>query len=495
MTNESVAFRSALALGGMIRNQEISPTEVLSAYLARIERIDPRLRAYITVCREQALSAAKATEARVAEGRTLSPLDGVPFAVKDQFDTAGIRTTQGSRIFERRVPGGTATVVARLEAAGAVLIGKLNMTEFAMGGTQDFPFGQPRNPWNLAHDPGGSSSGSGIATAAGLAAFTLGEDTGGSVRSPAGFCGVAGLRPTWGRVSRHGVFPLSWSMDAPGPLGRTVEDVAAVLGVIAGRDERDPLTSPRVVPDFRAALTGDIRGIRVGLIAELTSGADTASEVRTAIETVATVVTRLGARIEPASVPHVMLAGSVFMALADSDGAGLHLETLRTRAAEYDRGTRRRLLAAGLIPTALTQRAARVRGLIRSEITEALTRFDVLLSPTSPSAAATIESMRAPIVSGEAAARRFFTRRSYTTPASLAGVPAMSVPCGFTTTGLPIGMHLTGRAFDEATVLRVAHAYQQATDWHHRHPPNTPHETRLDQPSDGRCRDQPAACS
>ena len=468
----SLAFRSALTQGAMIHDREISPVELVTMYLARIERLDARLRAYVTVCGERALTAAKAAESRATQGRSLSALDGVPFAVKDQFDTAGVRTTQGSNIFATRVPHETATVVARLEAAGAVLIGKLNMTEFAMGGTQDFPFGQPRNPWNLAHDPGGSSSGSGIATAAGLAAFTLGEDTGGSVRSPAGFCGVAGLRPTWGRVSRHGVFPLSWSMDAPGPLGRTVEDVAAVLGVMAGADARDPLTSDAVVPNFQEMFTADLRGLRVGVIAELTSGPDTDLEVRTAVERSADVLSTLGARIEPASVPHVMMAGAVFMALADSDGAGLHLETLRTRGHEYDRGTRRRLLAAGLIPTALSQRAARMRALIRSEVKEALARVDILLSPTSPAPAASIESMRLPIASGAAAAQRFFTRRSYTTPASLAGVPAMSIPCGFTVTGLPIGLHLTGRAFDETAVLRVAHAYEQATDWHRRRPPD-----------------------
>ena len=466
------AFRSALELGAMVRSKQISPTELLDVYLARIDKVDGRLRAYITVCRDEAKASAKAAAARVAAGRMLGPLDGVPFAVKDQFDTAGIRTTQGSRLFESTVPNETATVVARLQAAGAVLVGKLNMTEFAMGGTQDFPFGQPRNPWNLAHDPGGSSSGSGIATAAGLAGFTLGEDTGGSVRSPAGFCGVAGLRPTWGRVSRHGVFPLAWSMDAPGPLGRTVADVAVVLGVIAGYDDRDTFSSREPVPDFAAALSGDIRGTRIGVVTELTSGLDTQAEVRAAVESAAATLERLGARVEAVSLPHLTLAGAVFMALADSDGAGLHLEMLRTRGDEYDRGTRRRLVAAGLIPTALTQRAARARGFLREQITDALAHVDVLLSPTAPSGAATIESMRAPIASGEAAARRFFTRRSFTTPASLAGLPAISVPCGMTSTGLPIGLHLMGRRFDEAAVLRVAHAWEQASDWHRRRPPD-----------------------
>jgi aspartyl-tRNA(Asn)/glutamyl-tRNA(Gln) amidotransferase subunit A len=249
-----------------------------------------------------------------------------------------------------------------------------------------------------------------------------------------------------------------------------VADVAVVLRTISGRDEHDVRTSRSAVPDYAAALTGDVRTVRVGIITELTSGRDTTAEVRVAIETAASVLARLGADLEPVSLPNVMLAGAVFMALADSDGAGLHLETLRARGEDYDRGTRRRLITAGLLPTALTQQAARARALIRSELTGALARFDVLLSPTAPSGAAAIDAMRAPITTGEDAAHRFFTRRSYTTPASLAGVPAMSVPCGFTSTGLPIGLHLIGRAFDEATVLRVAHAYEQATDWHRRRP-------------------------
>ncbi|MBI1737136.1 MAG: amidase [Candidatus Rokubacteria bacterium] len=466
--SHDVVYQPATRLAELIRDKRVSPVELVTAYLDRIDRFDGRLRAYVTVCREDAVAKARTMEVRIVRGEAVGPLGGVPFAVKDQYDTEGVRTTQGSRLFASHVPAETATVVVRLQQAGAILLGKLNMTELALGGTQDFPFGQPRNPWNDAHDPGGSSSGSGIATAAALCAVSLGEDTGGSVRSPAGFCGVVGVRPTWGRVSGHGVFPLSWSMDAPGPLARTVEDAAVVLGLIAGRDERDPLTSARPVPDYRAALTGDVTGVRIGVVTELTSGTDTAAEVRNAVETAAGLLGGLGARVEPVSLPLVPLAGAVFMALADSEGAGLHLDALRTRGAELDRGTRRRLVAAGLLPTAVTQHAARARAAIRAQVRRALDRFDVLLSPTAPSTAASIAAMMAPIESGEAAARRFFTRRSYTTPASLAGLPALSVPCGFSSAGLPIGLHLMGRAFDEATILRVAHAYEQATDWRRR---------------------------
>src|SRR6185436_15300782 len=219
-------------------------------------------------------------EDAITRGESLGVLHGIPFAVKDQFATAGVRTTAGSRILADNVPDDDATVVARLTAAGGILLGKLNLTEFALGGTIHYPYGQPRNPWNTDHDTGGSSAGSGAAVAAALCAFSLGEDTGGSVRSPASWCGVAGHRPTWGLVSRAGCIPLAWSLDAPGPLGRTVEDCALVLGLIAGHDPRDPLTARRTVPDYRAALTGDVRGLRVGVIRELTVGNDTDAEMR-----------------------------------------------------------------------------------------------------------------------------------------------------------------------------------------------------------------------
>ena len=466
--SDDLVYQPAVRLADLVRDHRVSALELVDAYLERIDRFDRRLGAYITVCSDAARAAARAVDARLMRGDDVGPLAGIPFAVKDQYDTSGVRTTQGSRLFATRVPANTATAVVRLQQAGGILLGKLNMTELALGGTQEFPFGQPRNPWNDAHDPGGSSSGSGIATAAALCAVSLGEDTGGSVRSPAGFCGVVGVRPTWSRVSGHGVFPLSWSMDAPGPLTRTVEDGALVLALIAGRDERDPLTSRRPVPDYRAELTGDVRGLRIGVVSELTTGPDTSPEVGRTVETAAALLGRLGASVDQVSLPLLPLAGAVFMALADSEGAGLHLDALRTRPADFDRGTRRRLVAAGLLPTAITQQAARARTLIRNDLRAALDRFDALLSPTAPTTASPLSAMTAPIESGDAAARRFFTRRSYTTPASLAGVPALSVPCGFSSTGLPIGLQLMGRPFEETTILRIAHAYEQATDWRRR---------------------------
>jgi aspartyl-tRNA(Asn)/glutamyl-tRNA(Gln) amidotransferase subunit A len=361
--------------------------------------------------------------------------------------------------------------VARMTAAGGILLGKLNLTEFALGGTLDYPFGQPRNPWNTDHDTGGSSAGSGVATAAALCAVTLGEDTGGSVRSPASWCGVAGHRPTWGLVSRHGCIPLAWSLDAPGPLGRRVEDCALVLGVIAGNDPNDPLTTRRPTPDYPAALTGEVRGLRVGVIRELTLGAETDPETREGMLAATRVLAGLGALVDEVSLPLVPRAGAAFMAICDSEGASRHLGTLRTRAADYDRGTRRRLLSAALLPAGLVHKAQQARALIRAQILDALTRHDILVAPTSPRPAPTIANYTAPITSKAQAATHFFTRRSFPTPASLAGVPAMAVPCGFSAAGLPLSLQIIGRRYEDATVLRAGDAYERATRWHERRPP------------------------
>jgi aspartyl-tRNA(Asn)/glutamyl-tRNA(Gln) amidotransferase subunit A len=464
------AFLGAARQAELVRARRVSPVELVRAYLDRIDRLDGRLRAYITVCRDAALDAARRAEEAVTSGASLGPLHGVPFAVKDQFATRGVRTTAGSRILADNVPEEDATVVARLTAAGGILLGKLNLTEFALGGTIQFPFGQPRNPWNTDHDTGGSSAGSGAAVAAALCAVSLGEDTGGSVRTPASWCGVVGHRPTWGLVSRHGCIPLSWSHDAPGPLGRTVEDCALLLGLIAGPDPRDALTARRPVPDYRAALTGEIHGLRVGVIRELTHGLETDPEVRDAVVAAVEVLRTRGATVDEVSLPLVPRAGAAFMAICDSEGAGLHLAWLRGRSSDYDAGTRRRLLAAALLPTVLLQKAQHARALVRQQVVDALVSHDVLVAPTSHRAAPTIAAFTAPITSTREAATRFFTRRSFTTPAALAGTPALAVPCGFGASGLPLSMQIIGRRFEDATVLRVGHAYEQSTDWHRRRP-------------------------
>lgn len=470
MSTELV-FTPAVELAARIREKRLSPVELVRAYLDRIDRLDGTLRAYITVGRGHALAQAERAEQAVARGERLGVLHGIPFAVKDQIDVTGVRTTAGSRLLADNISPNDAPVVTRLRAAGGILLGKLNLTEFAMGGTQQFPYGQPRNPWNVEHDPGGSSSGSGIAAAAALAAVTLGEDTGGSIRSPASNCGAVGLRPTWGLVPRAGCIPLCWSMDAIGPITRTVEDAALVLSIIAGPDPRDPQMRQRPPEDVRANLRDGIRGLRIGVVRELAFGEDTDAETRAAVLAAADELRTLGASVEELSLPLVPHAGAVFMALADSEGAGMHQPWLRTRAGDYDVGTRRRLLAATLLPAAAYHQATRARVLIAREVLAALERFDLLLAPTQPGPAPSIASGRARVSSKENAGGRFFTRRSYTTPFNLAATPAISVPCGFTRAGLPIGLQLAGRRYDEATVLRAAWAYEQATPWHQRRPP------------------------
>ena len=469
MTPDMV-HRSAVELAGLIRARTISPVELVEAYLARIDRWNEALGAYVTVCRERALEEARAAEQALGHGAPLGPLHGVPFAVKDQFDTAGVRTTSGSRLHRDRVPTEDASVVARLRSAGGILLGKLNLTEFALGGTLTHPFGQPRNPWDRTRETGGSSSGSGIAAAAALAAATLGEDTGGSVRTPAAWCGAVGLRPTWGLVPRSGCVPVAWSMDAPGPLTRSVEDAGLLLSIIAGPDGHDRWMRP-APGDPRADLERGARGLSIGVVTTLVDSPETDAEVREAVRRSADTLRGLGARVEDVDLPLVPMAGAVFMALADGEAAAWHHRTLATRGDEYDAGTRRRLVTAALLPATLGQQAARARAAIRTQLWDALGRFDVLLAPTAPTAAPPIASAQAPIASRAEAGRRFFNRRSYTTPASLAGVPALSLPCGFTAGGLPIGLQLIGRRFDEVTLLRAGRAYERETDWHTRRPP------------------------
>lgn len=468
---DDLAFAGAARQAALIRERRISPVELVTTYLDRIGRLDGHLRAFITVCSESALAEAERAQAEAAQGAWRGPLHGVPFAVKDQLDTAGIVTTSGSALLKLNVPSEDSTVVAKLKAAGGILLGKLNLTEFALGGTLRFPYGQPRNPWNPEHDPGGSSSGSGIAAAAALCSLTLGEDTGGSVRSPASYCGAVGLRPTWGRVSRHGCFPAAWSMDQVGPLTRTVEDCALVLTLIAGYDAKDPTSSRRAVPDYRATIAAGVKGMRIGVITELVDGPETQAEVRGAVREAARGLAALGATAEDISLPLIPHAGGVFMALCDSEAAGRHKPWLATRAEEYDAGTRRRLVSAGLIPAVPLHRAARARALIREQVLEALGRFDLLLAPTSPHPAPAISFHTAPVTSKEEAARRFFGRRSYTTPASLAGVPAISVPCGFTAAGLPVALQLIGRPFAESTIFAAAGAWENVAGLVGRRPP------------------------
>jgi len=470
MIETDLAFAPVTELAQLVRERKISPVELVRMYLERIDRWDDRLHAYVTVSREAAMQQAKEAEAAVTRGDRLGPLHGMPLAVKDQFLTEGIRTTNGTRTLAAFVPDEDATAVTRLRGAGAILLGKLNMPEGGLLGTRDWPYGQPRNPWNTDHDAGASSTGGGIATAAALCAAALGEDTGGSIRNPASYCGVVGIRPTWGRVSRHGIMPIVWSMDTAGPMTRTVADGALILRTIAGRDPKDVFTARLPVPDYVAALDGGVRGLRIGVIREFFESGFLDRETGDAVRAAAAVFGSLGARVEDVSLPMVLLGGAIFCAIADSATALQHRRVLLTEPEQLDAGPRRRMLAASLLPVALYYKVEQARNLMRDQVRAALGRFDLLLCPSAPAPAARIDRAQVATWTAEDVIR-FWQRGSHTSPFSLAAVTALSLPCGYTASGLPIGMQLVGRPFGEATVLRAAHTYEVNTDAHTRRPP------------------------
>ena len=469
MNEADIHFRSIADLGSRIKSKEISPVEVTQAYLDRIDVLNDHLGAYITVMAEAAMTQARAAELEIQNGRYRGRMHGIPVAVKDIIYTRGVLTSAGSRVLADHVPHEDSTIVEMLDAAGAVLLGKLNLSEFAIGGTIDHPYGTPRNPWNTDHTAGGSSSGSGVAAASGLCAGALGSDTGGSIRGPAGFCGLAGIRPTYGRVTRHNVVPMCWSLDTVGPMTRTVEDCAIMLQSIAGHDRRDPTSSGAPVPDYVDALTGDITGVKVALPREMFDFEALDSEVKTAVERAVGVLIELGASSNEVSLPTSERSGAVFIASADVDCAAFHSKWLRTRPDDYDWNTRTRLESASLTPAVSYIKAQRARALIRREMLEALEHHDVIVLPTGPVPAPTIAASTGK-PGGFYQGRLDLGRRRYTSPAPLAGLPALSVNCGFSEAGLPIGMQIVGKPFAEDLLFRVGHAYEQATEWHTRHP-------------------------
>ena len=470
MEKSEIPFFTATELAGLIKSREVSSVEATQAYLDRIDAVDSQLNSYITVCREEALDQARSAEDQIAAGNYRGPMHGIPVGVKDQFNTKGILTTGGSSILKDFVPDEDSTVVSKLKNAGAVVLGKLNMSEYAMGDAFHHPYGRPRNPWDLSRNPGTSSSGSGAATAAHLCATSLGEDTGGSIRGPAAFCGLAGIRPSYGTVSRYGVLPASWSMDTVGPITRTVEDCAITLQAIAGYDPNDKYTWNQPVPDYQQALAGDITGIRVGLLTEKTYSDDVDREVRDAVVAASGVLGELGAPVKTVSLPIIVHGGTASKCITDMEGAAVHYERLKTQIGDYDHNTRVRLLTAILTPAQSYYKAQKFREMLRQELLELLKEVDVVVLPPSPSAAPKIPDGPG-IKSQEDAHSRMAGIRSFTGPFNLASVPAISVPCGFTSDNMPISLQIVGRPFEDATVMKVAHAYEQATTWHTRRPP------------------------
>jgi len=472
-------------LSAAYRRGDLTPVAVAEDYLARIGAFDGKVGAYLTVVREQALAAARESELRWRAGSPRGPLDGAPIALKDVLCTAGVRTTAGSRMLERFVPPYDATIVERLRAAGAVVLGKTNLDEFAMGSsTEHSAFHPTRNPWDLARVPGGSSGGSAAAVAGGLAAGAYGSDTGGSIRQPAAFCGVVGLKPTYGRVSRYGLIALASSLDQIGPFAQDVADTALLLGVVAGHDRRDATSIQAPVPDYAAELTKGVAGLTLGLPDEyFIDGMDPDVEraVRQAIE----VLQGLGARIERVSLPttrhslaayYVILPAEASSNLARYDGVKFGLRVpgrdlvemqSRTRAAGFGAEVKRRImlgtyaLSAGYYD-AYYGKAQSVRTLVRREFAAAFALVDLIVAPTTPNVAFKHGEKEDPL--------SMYLNDVFTIPGNLAGIPGVSVPCGFSAAGLPIGLQVLGRPLDEARVLRAAYAYEQATTWRSRRP-------------------------
>ncbi len=466
-----LVWKPITKLARMIAAKQVSPVEVVRVYLDRIEVLDGKLKAYITVCREEALAAAKVAEAAVMNGHALGRLHGIPIGLKDLYATKGILTTGGSKILADWVPSEDATVVSRLKEAGAIILGKLNMHEFAYGPEGlNVHYGHAWNPWGMKTHriAGGSSSGSGVAIAAGLCAGALGSDTGGSIRIPAALCGIAGLKPTYGRVSRAGVLPLAWSLDHVGPMTRTAADSAVILAAIAGHDPRDPTSSALPVPDYPAALTGQVKGLRVGLLRSFFL--ESAGLVlRQAVEQAAKVLEELGAEIREVTLTTAEHAAGASFAIIASEALAYHEAWIKSRPGDYAPDVRARLQAGAFVSATQYLRGQQARALIRNEVDALLAQVDILLAPATPIVATPVGQTEVTVDHDTRDVRSSLTR--LTRIFNLSGHPVCVVPCGFTVAGLPVGMQIVGRPFDEATVLRVADAYQRATDWHIRRPP------------------------
>jgi aspartyl-tRNA(Asn)/glutamyl-tRNA(Gln) amidotransferase subunit A len=456
-----VALLPLQAASALIHSRRVSSVELVRACLDRITRHDRELGAFITLTADSALDGAKRADTDLANGIDRGPLHGIPVALKDLYDTAGIRTTGGSRVFADRVPERDCAVVERLRAAGAVFLGKLNLHEWALGVTNQNPhFGPACNPWDTTRIPGGSSGGSAIAVASGFCYVSPGSDTGGSIRIPASLCGVAGLKPTYGRVSLRGVIPLSWTLDHSGPLARTVGDLALALNAIAGHDPLDPSSSDVPSDDYAAGIEDGAKDVRV-IVPSNYFFDDVDPEVDGAVREAARVLASLGATVTEASLPRIDLLAAQ-RAILLTDAAAYHREHLRERAADIGADVLTRLRTGQTFTGMDYAQARRDRDELRREWLALLREHDVILSPTT--------LITAPPRAGQDAVAAAQRLTANTLPFNLTGLPAVSVPCGFTQAGLPVGLQLAAGPWRERLLLRVAWAYERATPWHERLP-------------------------
>jgi aspartyl-tRNA(Asn)/glutamyl-tRNA(Gln) amidotransferase subunit A len=442
----------------------LSPVELLQALLARIEHLDPKLNAFIRLDAEAALDAAHAAEKDIAAGHVRGPLHGVPVGIKDVIDVAGLPTTCHSKILLENVKSADAVVVAKLRQAGAIIVGKLATHEFAIGGPSfDLPFPPARNPWHPAHHPGGSSSGSGSGVCAGLFPIALGSDTGGSVRNPASSCGIVGLKPTYGLVSRRGVFPLSFSLDHVGPLTRTVADCALLLDAIAGHDPADPGSAPATARHFGRDLTRGIRDLRVGFVRHFHEVDMPANpEVTAALEDAARVLQAEEAQLRDVTLPTLNEFSAVNRVILGAEAFSIHAPWLRTRPGDYGQLSRRRLLAGAFFSAGDYVGAQRRRAQMIAATNEALRDFDILVCASSLDPASRLDDA--------VETARTYPRQART-PFNVTGHPAIAMMSGLSDGGLPLSVQFIGRYFEDATVLRAAAAYERSTEWHKRKPP------------------------
>jgi aspartyl-tRNA(Asn)/glutamyl-tRNA(Gln) amidotransferase subunit A len=458
-----VAFLTIAELGRLYRRRESSPVEVTKALLARIAAHDEKLHSFLLVTEEAALAEAAEAERELMAGNGRGPLHGVPYALKDIIETAGIRTTGHSKLRQDYVPAADAELVTRLKAGGGIMLGKLATWEFALGGPSwDLPWPPARNPWNPEYLPGGSSSGAGAAVAAGFAPGAVGTDTGGSIRGPAAVCGLAGLKPTYGRVSRRGVFPNTFSMDHCGPLTRSAEDIALFLGAIAGFDPEDPGSEDVAVPDYQAELKGGVRGLRLGLVEDWVSGANVHPDIAPAIEAAVAVLRGEGAIVEPVRLSSLRDYTDCKTTISSVELFAIHEHDLKTRPQDFGRILRNRVLPGALIRAEDYLEALRWRTALAREQARALQGVDAFVTAAALNTADPADPNLPD---------RLVSAPSITMPFSVGGLPALAIPCGFSRReGLPLSLQIAAAPFAEGLVLRIAHAYQQATDWHRRHP-------------------------
>jgi aspartyl-tRNA(Asn)/glutamyl-tRNA(Gln) amidotransferase subunit A len=462
-THDDLTALSLRDAAELLRGRKVSPVELTNACLTRIERLNPVLNAFITVTAEQALLDARAAESEIGRGKPRGPLHGIPIALKDLFDTAGVKTTAASAVFADRVPAEDAEVVRRLKQAGAVLVGKLNMHEFAYGDTSaQSHFGPVHNPWDRQRISGGSSGGSGAAVAARLCYGALGSDTGGSIRQPSAYCGIVGLKPTYGLVSTRGVIPLSWSLDHVGPMTRTVADTAILLQALAGYDPRDTNSVDAVPPDYAKVLGQKVSAFRIGIPrAVFFEGVD--PEIEQAVNDALQVLRRLTASTRDVELPKYQR-----LPVVGAEAYAFHSPYFTKTPELYKTPTRQRIEGGSRISASEYIEGKRELDRLRREVADVFSTVDLLVTPTAPILPQTVEeALKDPVVpqpGGVAPSLR------NTQPFDIYGLPTISIPCGFSRTGLPIGLQISGRHLGEPQVLALAHAFEQATEWHRRSP-------------------------